>query len=163
MKIPSVRVAAKKGIQRNVLYFRLKPLVVRRPKGVKPQMVRRPKGVKPLSVRRSKGVKPQMVRRPKGVTLGILLKEISKILVKRSSRELLVTHAYLLFSGIRDMLCNWFKLKELSKIIHGIFLKEISKILVKRSSLELLVLLLMNIYFLAEFVMCFAIVSSQKN
>ena len=47
------------------------------------------------------------------------------------------------------MLCNWFKLKELSKIIHGIFLKEISKILVKRSSLELLVLLLMNTYFIS--------------
>ena len=53
------------------------------------------------------------------------------------------------------MLCNWFKPKERSKIIHGIFLKEISKILVKRSSRELLVLLLMHIYFLAEFVMCF--------
>ena len=58
-----------------------------------------------------------MVRRPKGVTLGILLKEISKILVKRSSLELLVLllmNTYFI-SGIRDMLRNCFKLKELIK------------------------------------------------
>ena len=61
--------------------------------------------------------KPLSVRRPKCVTLGIFLKEISKILVKRSSLELLVVllmNTYFI-SGIRDMLRNCFKLKELIK------------------------------------------------
>ena len=87
--------AAKKVIQGNPLSFRPKPLTFRRPKGVKP-----------LSV-----------QRPKRVNLGIFLKEVSKNLVKRSSLELLVLllmNTYFI-SGIRDMLCNWFKPKELIK------------------------------------------------
>ena len=73
IKIPSVRVAAKKVIQGNPFCFRL--------------------------------------------SLGILLKEISKILVKRSSLELLILllmNTYFI-SGIRDMLRNCFKPKELIK------------------------------------------------
>ena len=113
--------------------FRPKPLAFRRPEGFKPQMVRRSKGIKPLTVRRSEGVKPLTVRRSEGV---------KPQKVRRSE-------------GVKPQ-----KVRRPKGVTLGIFLKEISKILVKRSSLELLVLLLMNIYFLAEFVMCFAIVSS---
>ena len=153
--------------------------------------------------------KPLSVRRPKCVTLGIFLKEISKILVKRSSLELLVLWLQvtrtnqsppcinrLQLTAALQMTQEIFAIKFCGisfhpKCIHdnhikipsvrvaakkviqrnalcfrpslGILLKEISKILVKRSSLELLILLLMHIYFLAEFVRCFAIGSSQKN